>query len=185
MCRAAARFADGNGVRRLRLIALTAVGLPLLPALPACDDEDGRLSLQVMPVRHRVELGPIEDYADVGVVTDHVADHGLFVVTTRPADEKILVALRATCPHDGQRVIHDELSNRFKCPRGGHRFTLEGLPATTAYQGPALVRVAVMNKHGKLTVAPEHEYRFQAQEWSLEPSMLLLPPDADDDADPG
>lgn len=151
--------------------------LSMLGLLPACDEQDARTAFQVMPASNRVALGPLDDYREIGVDRRHVEDRGVFLVTTSPrpdAGEKMLFALRSTCPHDGYRLVHDDLSNRFKCPRGNHRFTGEGLPATPGYQGPAMVRVAVLNRDGDLVIAPDRRFYFQKQQWSLEHSMLLL-----------
>ncbi|MFW6336332.1 MAG: hypothetical protein ACOC3G_04315 [Phycisphaeraceae bacterium] len=149
----------------------------LLASLAGCDERDTRTAFQIMPSTDRVTLGPLDDYRDLGVYETHAKKHGVFLVTTRPGPgmgEKMLFALRHTCPHDGQRLHYDAMTNRFDCPRGDHHFTVEGLPTTPGYEGPAMVRVAVLNKQGDLVIAPDRLFYFQKQQWSLEHSMLLL-----------
>jgi hypothetical protein len=149
----------------------------LLASLPGCDERDTRTAFQVMPSTDRVTLGPLDDYRELGVYKMHAKKHGVFVVTTRPGPdmgEKMLFALRSTCPHDGQRIHYDGMTNRFDCPRGDHHFTVEGLPTTPGYEGPAMVRVAVQEKKGDLVIAPDRLFYFQKQQWSLDHSMLLL-----------
>ena len=165
---------DVTIVRSCRALLLS---IGLLATVSACDERDARTAFQVMPASDRVNLGPLDEYRELGVYTQHAPSHGVFLVHTqsRPdARESTLFALRRACPHDGHRLQYDSLSNRFDCPRGGHRYTVEGLPTTPGYQGPAMVRVAVMEKNGNLVIAPDRRFYFQKQQWSLEHSMLVL-----------
>lgn len=154
--------------------------LGLLVSVSACDERDARTAFQVMPASYRVNLGPLDEYRELGVYEQHAESHGVFLVHTQSgpdAKESMLFALRRACPHDGHRLQNDSLSNRFDCPRGGHRYTVEGLPTTPGYQGPAMVRVAVLEKNGNLVIAPDRRFYFQKQQWSLEHSMLVLEKD--------
>lgn len=151
--------------------------LGLLASVAACDEHDSRTAFQVMPSSERVSLGALDQYRERGVYTRHAKGHGVFIVNTRSgpdANEAMLFALRHTCPHDGRPLHYDGMTNRFDCPRHDHHFTVEGLPTTPGYEGPAMVRVAVLNKQGDLVIAPDRLFYFQKQQWSLEHSMLLL-----------
>lgn len=149
----------------------------MLLTLAACDDRDGRGTLQVMPTINRVLLDPIETYRGVGIDDRHLDAHGLYIVKVRPAGETLLFALEAICPHgQGHRVRFDDMTGRFRCMGDSHRFTREGLPAERDYQGKALARVAVAVVDGRLAIYPEQRYYFEKQEWSAPRSMVVLPP---------
>ena len=99
-----------------------------------------------------LDLGVIQDYAGVHVVTRWVVRHGLWVVRK----DGRLFALEARCTHLGctPRWTADE--GVFRCPCHGSRFTIDG----DVVNGPAtrpLPRLAIRTEHDQVLVDPSRK----------------------------
>lgn len=106
------------------------------------------------PPAHRrdggvLHLGPLGDYAGVGVVTRWVTRHGLWIVRERGR----LFALEARCTHLGCTPRWTPEEGVFRCPCHGSRFTTDG----GVINGPAtrpLPRFAIRTEHDQVVVDP-------------------------------
>jgi len=154
-----------------------------------CDEPHGernrRTSFRIPAFEKRYELDPIQNYLEVGVHAQHLAEHQVYIITTMPDDYRMIVALDATCPHCTDTLVHDDLSNTFECIRQNHRFSIEGLPrgvpvdefTSSTDDDKGMVRFRISNEDGKLTINKAHQYLFENNDWSMSSSMLLIEQD--------
>jgi cytochrome b6-f complex iron-sulfur subunit len=103
----------------------------------------------------RFEAGRVGDFARPGVYERHKAAHGVWVVRLPGGD---LIALAASCPHEGCAPNWLALAGRFQCPCCGAAFDRGGVPVGLP-AGRPLRRYRVSVRGGKVvidkTAAPE------------------------------
>ena len=160
------------------LVAFMACAIAL--NVPGCsDDPDGdqspnRLKLPKRPFR----IGDPQQYRKRGVYTTHRRSHGVWIVS----NGSMLVVLSAQCPHRGSGTLYDSVTDQFKCPHDGSRFTTDGINRTSSIASRPLERchITLIGQRGdpasdlEIDAISKHRFRQERNEWSQRHSLFLF-----------
>ena len=117
------------------------------------------------------KAGQRKDFSEIGVYNQFLLTEGTWVVRL---PDRTLIALSASCPHDGCTTSRRPGEGNFKCPCCGSEFATAG----TTISGPAqraLQRYKVKLENESIVVDRSLTFREEANEWSAPEASLRLP----------
>ncbi len=174
------QYADNTGVQCLRI----AIAVLFAALLPGCGDLSDVLGNPADRAKHTVsakqtrpfEIGPASRWAEPGLYMDYAKSHQIAL----KSDHGMLVAILLIGPETGAEVQYDRLSNLFKDPQSGEKFTTDGLKWGGADDRPSLARCRIRHlgplddPDVGLVVDPGKLFRQEDQQWSKAASNHLF-----------
>ena len=123
--------------------------------------------------RNTFNAGEVAGYVKPGVYDAHLSGHDVYVVSN---EHGMVVALAGVCPHDNTRVVFDGVTQKFKCPKCGSRFTSNGLKVKGGVSPTSMARCRVDVVEGDLLVRPSRMFLHEntRNTWSNPFSMYVF-----------
>jgi Rieske Fe-S protein len=168
--------------RRQFTLASTSIALTILGCDSRAADEapaqappeggnrgKNRANLATEPFR----VGPPDKYKQAKLYADYKADKGVWLVS----DGKALVALSATCTHNGCTTHYAEDKQVFDCPCHHSHFSLAGDNLEGKAKRPlerCALKLVQTDAGPEIEVDPTRRFRKDKDQWSDPASSLTL-----------